>query len=71
LAFHADVADDLAFGFLGLSTRPTLIAIMFTLFQAWRTAFANQPVAEVTMPVAERNSRCGSTLSFEAAVIEQ
>jgi hypothetical protein len=28
---------------------------MFTLFQAWRTAVANQPVAEVTMLAAKRS----------------
>jgi predicted PurR-regulated permease PerM len=37
----------LAFGFLGLFIGPTLIAIMFTLLQAWRVAVAGHPVAEV------------------------
>jgi predicted PurR-regulated permease PerM len=36
----------IAFGFLGLFIGPTLIAIMFTLLQAWRAAIANHPAAE-------------------------
>jgi predicted PurR-regulated permease PerM len=36
----------LAFGFLGLFIGPTLIAIMFTLVQAWRMAIADHPAAE-------------------------
>jgi len=42
----------LAFGFLGLFIGPTLIAIMFTLLQAWRTAVLDQPAAEVIKPAA-------------------
>ncbi len=42
----------IAFGFLGLFIGPTLIAIMFTLFQAWRAAVANPPPAEVIRPAA-------------------
>jgi predicted PurR-regulated permease PerM len=37
----------LAFGFLGLFIGPTLIAIMFTLLQAWRAAVSDQPATEV------------------------
>ena len=36
----------LAFGFLGLFIGPTLIAIMFTLVQAWRMAIADHLAAE-------------------------
>ena len=42
----------LAFGFLGLFIGPTLIAIMFTLLQSWRTAVLDQPAAEVIKPAA-------------------
>src|SRR5689334_15210709 len=42
----------LAFGFLGLFIGPTLIAIMFTLLQAWRAAASRQPAAEVIKPAA-------------------
>jgi predicted PurR-regulated permease PerM len=42
----------IAFGFLGLFTGPTLIAIMFTLLQAWRAAVSGHPVAEVIRPAA-------------------
>jgi predicted PurR-regulated permease PerM len=52
----------IAFGFLGLFIGPTLIAVMFTLIQAWRLAVAAQPVAEI-MPadvVAARESRSQS-----------
>jgi predicted PurR-regulated permease PerM len=35
-----------AFGFLGLFIGPTLIAIFFTLLQAWRAAVAEHPAAE-------------------------
>jgi predicted PurR-regulated permease PerM len=42
----------LAFGFLGLFIGPTLIAIMFTLLQAWRVAVSDQPAAEVMKPAA-------------------
>jgi predicted PurR-regulated permease PerM len=42
----------LAFGFLGLFIGPTLIAIMFTLLQAWRTAVSRQPATEVMKPAA-------------------
>jgi predicted PurR-regulated permease PerM len=41
-----------AFGFLGLFIGPTLIAIMFTLFQAWRMAIASHPAAEIMKPAA-------------------
>ena len=37
----------IAFGFLGLFIGPTLLAIMFTLLQAWRTAVFDHPVAEI------------------------
>jgi predicted PurR-regulated permease PerM len=37
----------LAFGFLGLFIGPTLIAIMFTLLQAWRVAVAGHPAVGV------------------------
>ena len=36
----------IAFGFLGLFIGPTLIAIMFTLLQAWRAAISDHPAAE-------------------------
>jgi predicted PurR-regulated permease PerM len=39
-----------AFGFLGLFIGPTLIAIMFTLVQAWRIAISNHPAAEIMKP---------------------
>ena len=42
----------LAFGFLGLFIGPTLIAIMFTLFQAWRTAIDTHPEAGIMKPAA-------------------
>jgi predicted PurR-regulated permease PerM len=42
----------LAFGFLGLFIGPTLIAIMFTLVQAWRMAIADHPAAEAMKPAA-------------------
>jgi predicted PurR-regulated permease PerM len=42
----------IAFGFLGLFIGPTLIAIMFTLLQAWRAAVSGHPVAEVIRPAA-------------------
>ncbi|MGA8759948.1 MAG: AI-2E family transporter [Stellaceae bacterium] len=42
----------LAFGFLGLFIGPTLIAIMFTLFQAWRTAIDTHLEAEIMKPAA-------------------
>jgi predicted PurR-regulated permease PerM len=42
----------LAFGFLGLFIGPTLIAIMFTLLQAWRAAISDHPAAEVMKPAA-------------------
>jgi predicted PurR-regulated permease PerM len=42
----------LAFGFLGLFIGPTLIAIMFTLLQAWRVAISGQPGAEMLKPAA-------------------
>jgi predicted PurR-regulated permease PerM len=42
----------LAFGFLGLFIGPTLIAILFTLLQAWRTALSEQPAAEIMKPAA-------------------
>lgn len=43
-----------AFGFLGLFTGPILIAIMFTLLQAWRAAISTHPAAEVVNPAAQR-----------------
>jgi predicted PurR-regulated permease PerM len=42
----------IAFGFLGLFIGPTLIAIMFTLLQAWRAAISSPPAAEVIKPAA-------------------
>jgi predicted PurR-regulated permease PerM len=42
----------IAFGFLGIFIGPTLIAIMFTLVQAWRAAVAGHPVADVMKPAA-------------------
>jgi len=42
----------LTFGFLGLFIGPTLIAILFTLLQAWRTALSEQPAAEIMKPAA-------------------
>ena len=36
----------IAFAFLGLFIGPTLIAIMFTLLQAWRAAVSDHPAAE-------------------------
>jgi predicted PurR-regulated permease PerM len=40
----------IAFGFLGMFIGPTLIAIMFTLVQAWRAAVSGQSVADVVKP---------------------
>jgi predicted PurR-regulated permease PerM len=42
----------LAFGFLGLFIGPTLIAIMFTVLLAWRTAFPYEepPRSKVKLP---------------------
>jgi predicted PurR-regulated permease PerM len=37
-----------AFGFLGLFIGPTLIAIFFTLLQAWRAAVAEHPTEGIT-----------------------
>jgi predicted PurR-regulated permease PerM len=42
----------IAFGFLGLFIGPTLIAIMFTLLQAWRAAVSSHPAAEAIKPAA-------------------
>jgi predicted PurR-regulated permease PerM len=42
----------IAFGFLGLFIGPTLIAIMFTLLQAWRVVISTHPAAEVVKPAA-------------------
>jgi len=42
----------LAFGFLGLFIGPTLIAITFTLLQAWRAAVSSHPAEEVLKPAA-------------------
>jgi predicted PurR-regulated permease PerM len=42
----------IAFGFLGLFIGPTLIAIVFTLFQAWRGAVSDHPTAESMKPAA-------------------
>jgi predicted PurR-regulated permease PerM len=40
----------IAFGFLGLFIGPTLIAIMFTLVQAWRAAVADHSAVKVMKP---------------------
>ena len=42
----------IAFGFLGLFIGPTLIAIMFTLLQAWRATISGQPIAAALKPAA-------------------
>jgi len=42
----------IAFGFLGLFIGPTLIAIMFTLLQAWRIAISVHPAPETMEPAA-------------------
>jgi len=42
----------IAFGFLGLFIGPTLIAIMFTLLQAWRAAISAHPSAEIVKTAA-------------------
>jgi predicted PurR-regulated permease PerM len=42
----------IAFGFLGLFIGPTLIAIMFTLLQAWRAAVSSPPATDVLKSVA-------------------
>ena len=42
----------IAFGFLGLFIGPTLIAIMFTLLQAWRAAISGKPAAAALKPAA-------------------
>jgi predicted PurR-regulated permease PerM len=42
----------LAFGFLGLFIGPTLIAITFTIIQAWRVSISDHPAAEVMKPAA-------------------
>lgn len=42
----------ITFGFLGLFIGPTLIAIMFTLVQAWRAAVSAHPGSEVMKPAA-------------------
>jgi predicted PurR-regulated permease PerM len=42
----------IAFGFLGLFIGPTLIAIMFTLVQAWRASIAGQLRAQTLKTVA-------------------
>ena len=42
----------IAFGFLGLFIGPTLIAIMFTLLQAWRAAVSSHSVVEAIKPAA-------------------
>jgi predicted PurR-regulated permease PerM len=42
----------IAFGFLGLFIGPTLIAIVFTLLQAWRAAVSSHPVVEAIKPAA-------------------
>ncbi len=39
-----------AFGFLGLFIGPTLIAIMFTLFQAWRAAIVDHTAGAADQP---------------------
>jgi predicted PurR-regulated permease PerM len=42
----------IAFAFLGLFIRPTLIAITFTLVQAWRAAVSGHAAVEVVKPAA-------------------
>jgi predicted PurR-regulated permease PerM len=42
----------IAFGFLGLFIGPTLIAIMFTLVQAWRAAVTGHPTTQAIKPAA-------------------
>ncbi len=42
----------ITFGFLGLFIGPTLIAITFTLLQAWRAAVSAHPASEVMKPAA-------------------
>ena len=42
----------IAFGFFGLFIGPTLIAIVFTLLQAWRAAVSSHPVVEAIKPAA-------------------
>jgi predicted PurR-regulated permease PerM len=42
----------IAFGFLGLFIGPTLIAMLFTLFQAWRVAIAEHPAAVASAPAS-------------------
>jgi predicted PurR-regulated permease PerM len=42
----------LAFGFLGLFIGPILIAIMFTLLQAWRAAILDQSAASAVKRAA-------------------
>jgi predicted PurR-regulated permease PerM len=42
----------IAFGFLGLFIGPILIAIMFTMLQAWRAAILGHPGAEIMKPAA-------------------
>jgi predicted PurR-regulated permease PerM len=42
----------IAFGFLGMFIGPILIAIMFTLLQAWRAAILGDPAAKVMKPAA-------------------
>ena len=42
----------IGFGFLGLFIGPTLIAIMFTLLQAWRAAVSSPPATDVLKSVA-------------------
>jgi predicted PurR-regulated permease PerM len=42
----------IAFGFLGLFIGPTLIAIMFTLTQAWRAAISGHLASEEVMKTA-------------------
>jgi predicted PurR-regulated permease PerM len=42
----------LAFGFLGIFIGPTLIAILFTLLQAWRSAISSHPAAQGMGPAA-------------------
>lgn len=42
----------LAFGFLGLFIGPTLIAIVFTVVQAWRAAVSGPPAADALKSVA-------------------
>jgi predicted PurR-regulated permease PerM len=43
-----------AFGLLGLFIGPTLIAVLYTLFQAWRAAIAAHPATEISLVGGDR-----------------